>query len=175
MPRFAGCFVALALIVVGTGCSRSDEAGGAAGGSVQARELPEIWADTLKQRDLMQVAVSKGMENMWHEECAAIAAVAVKLDELAIELGVRTRQMPSIQDRRRGIENLVGLYQSLISQLHNHAIQENVGEMPGLMISLDATLRSIENHYSAEEIGSDSVATHPNFNPVKPPPPPSPV
>jgi len=74
-----------------------------------------------------------------------------------------------------GVESLIGLYQSLLSQLHNHAIQENVGEMPGLMISLDATLRSIENHFSAEEIGTESVATHPNFNPVKPPPPPSPV
>jgi hypothetical protein len=122
----------------------------------------------------MEVAVRKGTD-MWHEECAAVANVAVKLDALAIEMGARTRQMPSVEDRRRGIDSLIGMFQSLISQIHNHAVQENVGEMSGLIISLDATLRAIENHFSAEELGSDSVATHPNFNPVKPPPPPSPI
>jgi hypothetical protein len=87
----------------------------------------------------------------------------------------RTRHMPSVDDRRRVIESQLGYFQSMVSQIHDHATQENVGEMPGLMISLDAMLRSIENLYSAEEIGGESVATHPNFNPVRPPPPPSPI
>jgi hypothetical protein len=172
MLRFAVSLLALALIV-GTGCSRSDDAAKGAAG-VQARNLPEIWADILKQRDLMEVAVSKGTD-MWHEDCAAVAKVAVKLDELAIEMRERTRQMTSIEDRRRNVDTVLGVFQSLISQIHNHATQENVGEMSNLIISLDAVLRGVENNFSADEIGSESVATHPHFNPVKPPPPPSPI
>jgi len=176
MLRFVGPLVALALVFV-TGCSGSDDAGGSAtgaGASVGARNLPEIWADVLKQRDLIQVAISKGHE-MWHEDCAAVSSGAGRLDELAVEMLERTRQMPSVEDRRRGIESVMGHFQAVISQMRNEALQENVGEMPGMIISLDAFLRGIENHFTPEEIGSDSVATHPNFNPVRPPPPPSPV
>ena len=44
-----------------------------------------------------------------------------------------------------------------------------------MMIALDAVLQGIESHLTREELGRESVVTRPGFNPVRPPPPPSPV
>jgi hypothetical protein len=69
----------------------------------------------------------------------------------------------------------MGNYQGLLRQLRGTAIQEIVGEMPNSMIALDAYLRGIEGQFTLAEIGGESVVTHPKFNPIKPPPPPSPI
>ena len=172
MRRIVGSLMALALIFA-TGCSDSEDAAGE-GAVVQARSLPAIWADVLVQRDHVQAATSKGTD-MWHEDCAAVSAATAKLDELAVEMLQRVGVMPSVADRRLGIQNLIGNYQGLLAKMRSDAIDEMVGTMPTLMISLDSFLRGIEGHFTPEEIGSESVASRPGFKTIQPPPPPSPI
>ena len=176
MRRIVGSLVVLAL-TFGTGCSDSDKAGGGASGegaTVQARSLPAIWADILTQRDRVHAAVSKGTD-MWHEDCAEVVSAAAALDALALELIQRVTVEPSVEDRRKGILNLLGYFQSAVAALRSAAIDEIVGTLPDVMIGTDALLQGIENTFTRDEIGSESVVTHPGFNPVHPPAMPSPI
>jgi hypothetical protein len=176
MRRIVGSLVVLAL-ALGTGCSESDEAAAGAsveGAAVKARSLPEIWADILAQRDRLHAAISKGTE-MWHEDCAEVASAAVAFDPLVVELGQRATEQLTAEPRHRGIQELCGYLQATTSMLRSEAIEEKVGVLPGLLISVDALLQGLENHFTREEIGNESVVTRPGFNPVRPPPPPSPV
>ena len=174
MQRITAALLVLA-ISIGTGCSRSDDAtGSVASSTIQARELPAIWADVLVERDRIQAATAKEHE-MWHEDCATVADAAAKLEGLATEMALQIAVMPTIADRRVGIQRQMGNYQGLLRQLRGTAIQEIVGEMPNSMIALDAYLRGIEGQFTLAEIGGESVVTHPKFNPIKPPPPPSPI
>ncbi len=171
MRRIVGSLMVLAL-ALGLGCSNSDQTSG--GATIQSRPMPAIWADILTQRDLMQAAVSKGTD-MWHEDCAQVSAAAAEIDKLAVELNQRVAEEASVADRRKGIENLIGYLQSAASTQRTAAIDEVIGSMPGVMIGIDALLQGLEKHFTRDEIGSESVVTRPGFNPVHPPPPPSPV
>jgi hypothetical protein len=176
MRRIVGTLVVLAL-ALGTGCSESsDTPAGAAGGSttVQARSLAAVWADVLTQRDRIHEAVSKGTD-MWHEDCAQVSAATASLDSLAVELGKSVAVLPEGEARRTGVELLLGYLQATTSTMRAAAIEEQVGSLPGMMIGLDALLQGIESHLTPEELGSQSVVTRPGFNPVRPPPPPSPI
>lgn len=176
MRRIAGSLatslVALALIA-GTGCSGSGD-DGAKPATVQAREMPAIYADILTQRDRAQKAIAKGTD-MWHEDCAEVAAASAQLETLLTELQQRAAAMPELGDRARGIDSHVGLTLGVISTLRENAVQEIVGMLPGSMIQLDAYLRGLESYFTPEQIGGESVTARPGFNPNPPPPPLSPV
>jgi uncharacterized protein YbjT (DUF2867 family) len=176
MPRIVPSLLLLALTLA-IGCSDSKQAAGGASGdgaTVQGRGLPVIWADLLKERDRLHAAVSKETE-MWHEDCAEVAAAAAALDALTRELLARIAQEPSVEDRRKAFENLIGYFQATTQALRAAGIDERVGDMPSLMVGTDALLQGIENQFTRAEIGSDSVVTHPGFNPVHPPPSESPI
>jgi hypothetical protein len=176
MRRIFGSLMALAL-AFGSGCSESDEAAGGAsakGAAIQARSLPAIWADILAQRDRVQAAVSKGTD-MWHEDCAEVSSAATVLEALSLELIQGVADLPSVEDRRKSIQTLIGFLQTTIVTLRSDAIDETVGELPGVMIGFDALLQNFENHFTRDEIGSESVTSHPGFNPFYPAPPPSPI
>ena len=59
--------------------------------------------------------------------------------------------------------------------MRSAAIEEQVGSLPPMMIGLDALLQGLESNVGTAELGGESVVTRPGFNPVRPPPPPSPV
>lgn len=175
MLRIAGSLMVLAL-AFGGGCSGPDDSGGAAatGGAIEARAVSEIWADILTQRDRVQVAVAKGTE-MWHEDCEEVASAAAALDALANELGKRVAETPSFESRRLGLQEVVGYLQVTATTLRTKAVEEIVGDLPAIMIGLDYLLQNMEGAFTREEIGSESIVKRPGFNPVRPPPPPSPV
>jgi hypothetical protein len=174
MNRIAAAALVIALCF-GTGCSDKDEATGAADKTtIQAREVPVIWSEILAERDVIQAAVAKKHE-MWHEDCAAVAKAATRLETLTAEMLARVGQMTGLGVRRNGIVPLLGSIEILLTKLRTSAVQETVGDMPALMIALDAYLSGLENHFMPEEIGDDRVVTRPGFNPNAPPPPPSPV
>lgn len=176
MRRITAAILALSLCLT-AGCWRSDseKSGSAADAdTVQARELSAIWADILTQRDRIQAATAKKHE-MWHEECAAVSSAAAELEKLATEMNGRIARMSALGERKNGIQSVVGNLEGLIEKLRSAAIHEVVGEMPNLMISLDASLRGLEGHFTPQEIGGESVANRPGFNPVQPPPPASPI
>ena len=172
MRRIAGSWIVLGLILT-AGCSGSGEKGGAAG-VVQARELPAIYGDILTQRDRIQKAIGKSPD-MWHEDCAEVAAGASELENLLTELMQRTTQMPELGEAATGVQSHVGLTLGVIAAMRDNAIQEIVGMLPGSMIQLDAYLRGLESHFTPEQLGGQSVTTRPNFNPEPPPPALSPV
>jgi hypothetical protein len=175
MNRIAGSvarsLVVLAL-VAGAGCSGSDEA--AKPGTVQARDLPAIYADVLTQRDRVHKAIAKGTE-MWHEDCAEVSAGAGQLETLLTELQARAAAMPEFGEKVRGIDSHLGLTLGVVTTMRDHALQEVVGMLPGSMIQLDAFLRGLESHFTPEQLGGQSVTERPGFNPNPPPPPPSPI
>jgi hypothetical protein len=176
MQRITAAVLALALCL-GAGCSgsESEKTGSAADGStIQARELSALWADILAQRDRIQVATAK-KHQMWHEECAEVSSAAAELEKLATEMNARVAEMPSLGERRNGVLSLVENFEGLIEKLRVAAIHEVVGELPGMMISLDAYLRGLEGHFTPQEIGSESVANRPGFNPVQLPSAASPI
>lgn len=165
MPRSAATVLALALTIF-AGCSGSDDANGSADKTtIQARELPVIWAEVLIERDRIQAATAKGYD-MWHDDCATVAAAASRLDTLATEMAQRVSEIPTLGDRRNGIQNLLGTFGAVINGLRTSAMQETVGDLPKLMLSLDAFLRGLEGHFTPDEIGSESVSTHPGFDPL---------
>ncbi len=167
----------LAVLAFGSGCSDSDTAAGGASNpatTVQARSIPLVWVDVLAQRDQIYGAVSKGTD-MWHEDCAQVSAAAAAMDSLAVELGKSITSIPASDPRRGGVELLLGYLLSTTSALRSAAIEEEVGALPSMMIGLDALLQGIESHLTREELGSASVVTRPGFNPVRPPPAPSPI
>jgi hypothetical protein len=172
MRRFVGSWLVLGLLCA-AGCSGSgDDAKGP--GVVEARDVQAIYADMLTQRDRIQKAIGKGTE-MWHEDCAEAAAGAAELETLMTELLQRTSQMPELADAARGVQSHVGLMLGVITTLRDHAVQEVVGMLPGSMIQLDAYMRGLESLFTPEQLGGQSVTTHPNFNPEPPKPPLSPV
>lgn len=176
MRSIVGLLMALALSL-GSGCQESVETesgAGAEGGQIQARSLPVIWLDVLAQRDRIHEAVSKGTD-MWHEECAQISSAAVSIDGLALEIRQRIAENPSTEPRFRALADLLGYLQVSAAAFRENAVEEVIGAFPSLMIGLDALLQGIENHFTRDEIGSESVVTRPGFNTVHPPPPPSPV
>lgn len=174
MNRIAAAALVIALCF-GTGCSGKDDAAGSADKTtIQARELPVIWSEILAERDMIQAAVAKKHE-MWHEDCAAVSKASDRFEALTAEMLQRVAVMPDLGVRKNGINPLLGNIEVLVTKLRTSAIQETVGDLPALMISLDAYLSGLENHFTPQEIGDDRVATHPGFNPNAPPPPPSPV
>ena len=169
MRRILGSLLVLALGSA-VGCSKSNEtpAGGSAeSATVQPRALPAIWADILAQRDRVHAAVSKGTD-MWHEDCAEVSSAAAAMDALLVELNRRVAEEPSLEARRRHIDELVGYLQVTSSTLREKAVDEVVGPFPALMIGLDAVLKSVEGAFTSDEIGSESVVTRPGFNTVRP-------
>lgn len=176
MRRIVGSLVVLAL-TLGSGCSKSDKAAGSTSGetaTVQARSLPAIWKDILAQRDRAHAAISKDTD-MWHEDCAEVSSAAVALDPLVLELSQGAAAQVSDPTRSGAIQQTIGYLQITLVQLRSEAIDETVGDLPGLMIGLDAVLQGLEATFTRDEIGSESVVTRPGFNPVRPPPAPSPV
>ncbi|MBM4334504.1 MAG: hypothetical protein FJ108_01140 [Deltaproteobacteria bacterium] len=176
MRRILGSLMVLALVLVG-GCKDSAEKAdgpSAEGAPIRARSFPEIWIDLLAERDRVQAVVSKGTD-MWHPECKEVADSATRIDALAAELGQRVAEQLSEGARQRGISELIVYLQVTASTLRENGIAEVVGAMPGLMIALDDILQNLEKRFTPEEIGSESVVTRPGFNPVRPPPPPSPI
>jgi len=176
MRRIVGSLLVLALTFA-VGCSKSDDKSGGApaeSATVQARSLPAIWSDVLKQRDRIQVATAKGTD-MWHEDCAEVASAAGALDALVVELNRRIAEEPSLEARRRRIDEMVGYLQVTSTTLRSTAVDESIGPFPALMIGFDAVLKGVEDVFTKDEIGSESVVTHPGFNTVRPPLPPSPV
>ncbi len=175
MRWMVGALVVAALAL--GGCSDSGTTGGepaAAVSTVQPRSVAVVWADILGQRDQIYSAVSKGTD-MWHEDCAQVSAAAAAMDALAVELGKSIVVIPSSDPRRGGVELLLGYLQTTTSSLRSAAIEEHVGSLPAMMIGLDALLQGIESHLTREELGAESVVKRPGFNPVRPPPPPSPI
>ena len=176
MRRIAGMLVVVAL-AFGTGCSKSEQAAGGASSesaTVQPRSIALVWGDILTQRDRIQAATAKGTD-MWHEDCAQVSSAAAALDPLAIELGKSIAVLPPDDQRRKGVELLLGYLQATGSAMRGAAVEEQVGSLPGMMIGLDALLQGIESNLTRDELGSQSVVTRPGFNPVRPPPQPSPV
>ena len=176
MRRILGSLLVLALAFA-VGCSKSDETPGGGlgeGATVQARALPAIWAEILTQRDRVHAAVSKGTD-MWHEDCAEVSSAAAAMDALVIELNRRVAEEPSLEARRKHIGELVGYLQVTNKALREKAIDEVIGPFPALMIGLDAVLQAVEDVFSRDEIGSESVVTRPGFNTVRPPQVASPV
>ncbi len=176
MRRIVGSLLLLAMTLC-IGCSSSDDVATVSGGeasTVQPRSVPEIWADMLGKRDRLQAAISKGTE-MWHEDCAEVASAAAALDTLTIELNRRIAEEPGLQAQRKSIQQLVGYFLTTVMAVRTEAIDEAVGALPRLMISVDSLLQTLEARIPRELLGSESVATRPGFNPFAPPPPPSPV
>jgi hypothetical protein len=173
MHRIVGTLVVVAL-AFGSGCSDSDPAEGGESATVQARSMSEVWLDMLVQRDRIHAATSKGTD-MWHEDCAEVSAAAAALDPLLVEFGKSVQVIPVGDERRIGAELLLGYLQATSSTMRSAAIEEQVGSLPGMMIGLDALLQGLEASVGTAELGGVSVATRPGFNPVRPPPPPSPI
>ena len=176
MRRMLGTLLVVAL-AFGSGCSDSDPAAGGAASesaSVQPRALPLIWLDILAQRDRIQAATSKGTD-MWHEECAQVSSAAAALDPLAVEFGKSVAVFPAADPRRIGAELLLGYLLATSSTMRSAAIEEQVGSLPAMTIGLDALLQGLESSVGTGELGGESVVTRPGFNPVHPPPPPSPI
>jgi len=176
MRRTFGTLLVVVL-AFGSGCSDSDPAAGGASGestTVQPRSLPLIWLDILAQRDRIQAATAKGTD-MWHEDCAQVSSAAAALDPLAVEFGKSVAVFPAADPRRIGAELLLGYLLATSSTMRSAAIEEQVGSLPAMMIGLDALLQGLESNVGTAELGGESVVTRPGFNPVRPPPPPSPI
>lgn len=172
MKRIAASLVLLAL-ALGAGCSGSGDESKKSE-TIEAREVPAIYADILAQRDLIHAAISKGTA-MWHEDCAQVVAAANELNDLFLELQKRAATLPSLDERRRGFESHAGLTLGLVATMEERARGEIVGALPALMIELDRFLLGLEHYFTPEQLGGRAVAQQPGFNPNRPPPPPSPI
>ena len=69
--------------------------------------MPAIWAEVLAQRDKIQAIIAKELEDVTHEDCAALGAAARRVDELTARHpldgadAARADRGQAARDRRR--------------------------------------------------------------------------
>jgi hypothetical protein len=150
------------IAALASGCSREKEEAQAPS---DARPLSVIWPEVLAQRDILQDMFAKPLEEVTHEDCAAVGAAARRIDALSGEILSWVPASASGKDegRLRSIGDVVIQMQGVTSKIRESALAETPGQWIYLRFPLDQTLRSAETYFTPEELGGQSVAARPNF------------
>lgn len=173
--RFAvSAAVAVSLaVLLGGGCSRSSDSKPPA---PQARSLADIWVDALTQRDAIHLVFMKELEEITHEDCAAVGASARRLDELFSEL-VNVLGATSGQDegKLRTIGDVLTRASAVTAKVRETALAEAPGAWVNLRFPLDQALREVESYLNPDDLRGESVVNRPGFETKPPPAPLSPI
>ena len=173
--RFAvSAAVAVSLaVLLGGGCSRSSDSKPPA---AQARSVGDIWAEALAQRDAMHIVFMKDLEDVTHEDCAAVGASARRLDDLYSELvSVRGASKSKDEGKLRTLGDVLVRATGVTAKLRETALSEAPGAWVNLRFPLDQSLREVESYLSPDDLRGESVVSRPGFETKPPPAPLSPI
>jgi hypothetical protein len=155
------------LAAFAVGCSRSQHE---AKKTTDVRPMSAIWPEVLAQRDKMQDLMAKPLEEVRHEDCAALGSAARRVDELTADI---LSTVPTMADQTEGklraLGDVIIQMQGATAKIRESALAEAPGQWIGLRFPLDQSLRAVESYFTAEELGGQSVASRPNFE-TKPQP-----
>ena len=155
------------LAALAVGCSRSEEAKKTAA----VRPMSSIWPEVLAQRDKMQDLMAKPIEEVTHDDCAALGAAARRVDELTGDILSTVPTMPDQSEGKlRALGDVIIHMQGAIAKIRESALAEAPGQWIGLRYPLDQSLRALESYFTVEDLGGQSVAGRANFE-TKPQPP----
>lgn len=168
--------VALSLVaLLGAACSRSGDSKPATAGKT-TRSIAAIWADVLTQRDQIHLIFVENLEDVTHEDCAALGASARSIDELLSELVNQMSAKSGQGDGRlRAIGDVVSRTTGVLSKIRETALAESPGAWPNLRYPLDQGLRELETYFTADDLAQESVMNRPGFETKPIPPPLSPI
>lgn len=172
MQRRSAVYLAVSLslaVALGAGCSRSRDSKPADAAAPGTRPLAAIWADVLTQRDVMHLLFIKPLEDVTHEDCAALGASARRLDQLMTELSNRVGGTSGQgEGRLRAIGEVLTRITAVISKARESALAESPGAWVKLRYPLDQSLRDFETYFTADDLG-ESVMSRPGFETTAPP------
>jgi hypothetical protein len=169
---FAAVAVSLAALL-GAGCSRSSDSTPAA---AKARTVGDIWADVLGQRDAIHLVFMKELEDVTHEDCAAVGASARRLDDLYSELvNVLGAMSPRDEGKLRTLGDVLVRATGVTAKVRETALSEAPGAWVNLRYPLDQSLREVESYLSPDDLRGESVVSRPGFETKPPPAPLSPI
>lgn len=155
------------------GCSRSEDA---AQKPSSARPLSQVWADVLAQRDIMQTLMGKALEEVTHEDCAALGAAARRIDQLTEDLAATVPALPEQSEGQlRATGDAIMQLKGAMAKIRESALAEAPGQWVHLRFPLDRALRVLESYFPPEQLGPDSVTSRPNYESKPQPPPLSPI
>jgi hypothetical protein len=118
----------------------------------------------------MQDLMAKPLEEVTHEDCAALGAAARRVDELTADILSTVPTMPDqTEGKLRALGDVIIHMQGATGKIRESALAEAPGQWIGLRFPLDEALRSVESYFTPEDLGGQSVAARPNYE-AKPQP-----